>query len=328
MSEAFVLVQYKAPLIPPGAACEACGKTGQLTRDHCHGHGWVRGIVCMSCNKYLESIDRRVAPKIGAALLTALLALQHRCPDCTPLDVSDLRSLAYVPRGQQRRAVAEIVAQLGVSIEQAEEMTRQLEGKNRENQARRAAQRQGLRLTRARVRDPSARDYGWHTTQGRRQLALPGLHRRRGLDRRPGRARRAGCRAGTTEGRLITVSFVEDRWHVTGADGKQARTARFGTGRRWRCRYFDPDGRERSKSFERKADAERFEIQVSAAVLLGTYMDPDVGRVTLRKYAAEWLAAQAHDTVTAPGGAVDAGPAQGHASRTSGAVSGHRPGRV
>ena len=43
--------------------------------------------------------------------------------------------------------------------------------KARENQARRAAQRQGLRLTKARVRDPMATSFGWHITQGRRQLA-------------------------------------------------------------------------------------------------------------------------------------------------------------
>jgi len=38
--------------------------------------------------------------------------------------------------------------------------------KARENQARRAAQRQGLRLTKSRVRDPLASDYGWHITRG------------------------------------------------------------------------------------------------------------------------------------------------------------------
>ena len=43
--------------------------------------------------------------------------------------------------------------------------------KARENRARRAAQRQGFRLTKARVRDPLATDYGWHIMQGRRQLA-------------------------------------------------------------------------------------------------------------------------------------------------------------
>ena len=85
------------------------------------------------------------------------------------------------------------------------------------------------------------------------------------------------------------MAHIEDRWKRAGRGGR---------GRRWRVRYADLDGRERSRSFDKKADAVRFETQVSAAVLLGTYMDPDVGKVTLRKYAGEWLAMQAHDTVT------------------------------
>ena len=43
--------------------------------------------------------------------------------------------------------------------------------KARENRARRAAQRQGFRLVKSRIRDPLALDYGWHILQGRRQLA-------------------------------------------------------------------------------------------------------------------------------------------------------------
>jgi hypothetical protein len=83
------------------------------------------------------------------------------------------------------------------------------------------------------------------------------------------------------------VSFVEDRWHVTGAHGKQAKTARFGSGLRWRVRYFNADGRERAKSFERKADAERFRAQAAADVARGSYVDPGAGRMTLRAYAGE-----------------------------------------
>jgi len=52
------------------------------------------------------------------------------------------------------------------------------------------------------------------------------------------------------------VAHVEDRWTVQ-KDGAKSRTARYGTGHRWRVRYVDPDGRERSRSFDRKPDAER-----------------------------------------------------------------------
>jgi len=43
--------------------------------------------------------------------------------------------------------------------------------KAQENRARRAAERQGFRLVKSRVRDPLALDYGWHIMRGRRELA-------------------------------------------------------------------------------------------------------------------------------------------------------------
>jgi len=43
--------------------------------------------------------------------------------------------------------------------------------KAHENKLRRAAGRQGFRLTKSRVRDPLARSYGWHILQGRRKVA-------------------------------------------------------------------------------------------------------------------------------------------------------------
>jgi integrase len=94
------------------------------------------------------------------------------------------------------------------------------------------------------------------------------------------------------------VAHVEDRWHKTASDGSQERTDRYGTGRRWRVRYADPDGDERNRSFDKKADAERFRSQVEADVQRGTYMNPDAGRITLRKYALEWLDVQKFDAVT------------------------------
>ncbi len=43
--------------------------------------------------------------------------------------------------------------------------------KARENRARRAAERQGFRLVKSRVRDPLAVSYGWYIMRGHRQLA-------------------------------------------------------------------------------------------------------------------------------------------------------------
>jgi integrase len=100
------------------------------------------------------------------------------------------------------------------------------------------------------------------------------------------------------------VAHVEDRWTrpAKGPDGnplldakgkvKREPTERDGRGRRWRARYEDAGGKGHSQSFDRKAGAERFLVTIQADLLRGTYLDPDAGKVTLRTYAAGWLAAR------------------------------------
>ena len=58
---------------------------------------------------------------------------------------------------------------------------------------------------------------------------------------------------------------------------------------RWRARYRDPDGRERSRTFGRRIDAERWLTSVEHAKLSGGYVDPANGRVRFDEWAAEWL---------------------------------------
>ena len=67
---------------------------------------------------------------------------------------------------------------------------------------------------------------------------------------------------------------------------------------RYRVRYIDPAGRERSKSFERKVDATRFAATVEADKARGTFIDPAAGRMTLKAYSDQWLAAQTFDEST------------------------------
>ena len=59
--------------------------------------------------------------------------------------------------------------------------------------------------------------------------------------------------------------------------------------RRWRARYRGPDGRERSQTFERRIDAERFLVSVEHSKATGQYVDPSQGRVTLGAWAGELL---------------------------------------
>ena len=63
---------------------------------------------------------------------------------------------------------------------------------------------------------------------------------------------------------------------------------------RWRARYRDLDGREHSRHFDRKVDAQRWLDEVTAALITGTYVDPNAGRVTLKEYAEAWRVGQVH----------------------------------
>ena len=68
---------------------------------------------------------------------------------------------------------------------------------------------------------------------------------------------------------------------------------------KWRARYRDASGRERTKQFARKIDAQRWLSETDQAVLEGRYVDPQAGRVTLHEYAQEWLARQVYRPTTA-----------------------------
>jgi integrase len=80
------------------------------------------------------------------------------------------------------------------------------------------------------------------------------------------------------------VGYVED-----------LRGKKQGRGRpRWRARYRDPAGRERSKSFARKVDAERFLVAIEDAKLRGAYVDPAAGKISFGEWAGRWYSTTAH----------------------------------
>jgi hypothetical protein len=84
---------------------------------------------------------------------------------------------------------------------------------------------------------------------------------------------------------------IQDRWYSPGPDGEDRPTARHGRGKRWKARYLDPDRRQRSKAFARKADAERFLTEIEHSKIAGSYLDPDAGRATLRSRVPLWFEA-------------------------------------
>lgn len=66
----------------------------------------------------------------------------------------------------------------------------------------------------------------------------------------------------------------------------------------WRARYRDASGREHSKHFARKVDAQRWLDETQAARLTGQYVDPRAGRISLREYAEAWRERQVHRPTT------------------------------
>lgn len=101
------------------------------------------------------------------------------------------------------------------------------------------------------------------------------------------------------------MAAVEDRWWRTirdrlDDDGKPARekTDRYGIGKRWLCRWRDPDGRPRKLSFEKKIHADQHAATVEADKLRGQYIDPRAGVETFGSYAATWLELQSTDPLT------------------------------
>jgi integrase len=84
-------------------------------------------------------------------------------------------------------------------------------------------------------------------------------------------------------------SGVEDRWRR--ADGSPS--ASDGSGKRWRARYVDNDGREHAKSFARKVDAQSWlDTEVTAKFATGTYVDPQRGKATFASFYRDWSARQ------------------------------------
>lgn len=99
----------------PNGPCEsmACATdnkhSGKYAYDHCHAHGWVRGVLCHSCNNRMKAVDEAMT-KLAYGELAKLRGkpgdhgklFQHwmRCPDCaasfTTVDIAAIIDLCRV----------------------------------------------------------------------------------------------------------------------------------------------------------------------------------------------------------------------------------------
>lgn len=101
------------------------------------------------------------------------------------------------------------------------------------------------------------------------------------------------------------MGHIQDRWYKKSVDpvtGKVTRekTILWGKGDRYKARYLDPDGTERSKTFpdRQKKQADDFLISIENDKLEGRYLDPRGSRVTFREQAENWIKGQSDDPAT------------------------------
>ncbi|MGH2717117.1 MAG: tyrosine-type recombinase/integrase [Actinomycetota bacterium] len=77
-------------------------------------------------------------------------------------------------------------------------------------------------------------------------------------------------------------------------------------GKSWRARYIGPDGKERSRSFPRKVDAQRFLSTAETDKARGEWIDPRLGRRTFAEWCQEFEGSRVHleETTKAQHGAL------------------------
>jgi integrase len=101
------------------------------------------------------------------------------------------------------------------------------------------------------------------------------------------------------------VGHVQDRWWkevkdpVTD-DVTKVKTSLYGQGLRYKVRYLDPSGVEKSKSFpdRQKKRADAFLIEVESTKLEGKYVDPKAGNRKFKTQAENWIKAQSPDAAS------------------------------
>ena len=90
---------------------------------------------------------------------------------------------------------------------------------------------------------------------------------------------------------------VEDRWTRTIRDEygntQKVPSARDGKGLRWMARYVDDEGHEQTRSFDRKADAQRWIDNIVSEQVTGTWTDPKLSGQTFGMLAERWIATKA-----------------------------------
>lgn len=96
------------------------------------------------------------------------------------------------------------------------------------------------------------------------------------------------------------MAFAKDQWTrpVTRPDGSVERVRndkRWGRGKRWLGVWLDPNGKEKTKAFETKAEALRYARTLETDRDRGDYLDPNAGKTRLDEIGARWIASRSVD---------------------------------
>lgn len=65
-------------------------------------------------------------------------------------------------------------------------------------------------------------------------------------------------------------------------------------GTKWQVRYRDPSGKERSRTFPRRVEAERYLINVESQKLSGEWINPDLASTKYGEWATTWMKTRSH----------------------------------
>ena len=89
------------------------------------------------------------------------------------------------------------------------------------------------------------------------------------------------------------MAHTKDLWWRTlkAPDGTKERvkTTRHGKGKRYLAVWADPNGREKSRAFTKKGDADRHAAAMETDRVRGDYMDPNAGKVLFGELADRWF---------------------------------------
>jgi hypothetical protein len=99
------------------------------------------------------------------------------------------------------------------------------------------------------------------------------------------------------------VAFTKDQWtratkQPDGSIKRERNERRWGRGKRWLAVWLDPSGKEVSKAFSSKAQADKYGSEMETDIGRGEYVAPRAGSVRFKVVLERWLRSRSVDPAT------------------------------